>query len=378
MSRTTSVNLRQKSISNGRLGLVLDFYPAIISSKTGKKTRREFLGIYIKENPKTVTERKNRNEKLKQANAYRTEIELQIINGTYGKQKIEDTNIDFLKYFDDFVESHKDKKANTYNCIKSAYLRFCDFCNNELHINEVNKALVEKYRTYLGNAKNFKTGKPISHNSKSTYFSKFRSVILKAYQDGILKTNPLVHVKGVGLIQSEREFLTIDELGMLIKTPTPYENDNLFEVVKFAVYTGMRFSDIQKLKWSEIQYSDVLKHHIKFTQKKTSDKNSFTIPNHIYKLLGERRGNEDLVFDKLQGKCTFNRKLKIWTQAAGIDKHITAHCLRHTFATLQIANKTDIFTVSKLLGHKNIKTTQIYAHIMDEAKVEAANAIPVI
>ena len=61
---------------------------------------------------------------------------------------------------------------------------------------------------------------------------------------------------------------------------------------------------------------------------------------------------------------------------AGISKTITFHCARHTFATLQLTNGTDIYTVSKLLGHRELKTTQLYAKIIDDKKIEATNAIP--
>ena len=81
------------------------------------------------------------------------------------------------------------------------------------------------------------------------------------------------------------------------------------------------------------------------------------------------------VFERLKYKGYRDKQLQQWIGAAGITKHITFHCFRHTFATLQLFNKTDIYTVSKMLGHKDVKTTQLYAKVVDEAKQTAANKI---
>ena len=71
-----------------------------------------------------------------------------------------------------------------------------------------------------------------------------------------------------------------------------------------------------------------------------------------------------------------NRKLKIMTKQLGIDKHITFHCSRHTFATMMLTLGVDIYTVSKLLGHRRVTTTQIYGNIVDKKKREAVDMIP--
>lgn len=68
--------------------------------------------------------------------------------------------------------------------------------------------------------------------------------------------------------------------------------------------------------------------------------------------------------------------MREWCLKAGITKHITFHCGRHTFAVLQLSLGTEIYTVSKLLGHRELKTTQVYAQIMDAKKREAVNRIP--
>lgn len=91
--------------------------------------------------------------------------------------------------------------------------------------------------------------------------------------------------------------------------------------------------------------------------------------------MGPKEDLNNLVFKDLKLNGYRNRVLKEWIQKAEITKHITFHCFRHTYATIQLANGTDIMTVSKMLGHRELKTTQIYAKILDEKKREATNKI---
>src|SRR5690606_640293 len=144
----------------------------------------------------------------------------------------------------------------------------------------------------------------------------------------------------------------------------------------FGCLTGLRWSDIQKLKWSEVQKTDNGM-RIVFNQKKTKELQYLDISDQAVELLGERKGKpDDRVFVGLQYSAYMNLELKKWVMKAGITKEITFHCSRHTFATLQLTHGTEIYTVSKLLGHKHLQTTEIYSKIIDEKKREAVNKIP--
>ena len=109
--------------------------------------------------------------------------------------------------------------------------------------------------------------------------------------------------------------------------------------------------------------------------KKPKDLSIHRFQNKPCKLCGEVGPPEQLVFEDLPGPAWISRPLKNWIEAAGIKKKITFHNFRHTFATLQLSSGTDIYTVSKMLGHTNVKTTQIYAKVVDEKKNKAAQAI---
>jgi integrase len=153
---------------------------------------------------------------------------------------------------------------------------------------------------------------------------------------------------------------------------------SLPEIKKAAIFsalTGLRFSDIQQLTWANLQQSKATGHYIQFRQKKTKGIEVLPIPDQVLQLIGERGPGTDLVFQELEYSATNNAILRDWVQAAGITKYITFHCFRHTYATLQLSLGTDIYTVSQLLGHRELKTTQIYAKVVDKAKQEAANRI---
>ena len=372
--KAVKVTLRKKPISKGRLSLYLDFYPAVENPKTGKKTRREFLNIYIWESPRSAAERRDDKNKLKEAEAIRVRREYELLSGEYYQTEEEDKVVDFVQYYEDHVKTYENSKDNTYKNAISAFRRFKHFCNGEMSSDKLTRKVVEEYRTYLDGALSFNTGKPITQNSKALYFTKFRGVLLKGHQEGIFEKNPAAFVKGFKSETSKREYLTIDEVRQLFNTPV--EDKYFLKIVRFAILTGLRFSDIKKLRWSEVDYSANLQHHIKYVQQKTSSYEVLPIPEEAVKSLGERKGNDDLVFDKMKSIPHYRKILIQWVKDAQINKHITFHCFRHTYATLQLSNGTDLFTLSKMMGHKDVKTTQIYAKVIDESKVKAANVIP--
>jgi len=143
----------------------------------------------------------------------------------------------------------------------------------------------------------------------------------------------------------------------------------------FSALTGLRHSDIKKMKWSELEFVARKGYLLNFDQQKTKGVEVLPISEQAYSLLGEPGEPTAQVFDGLKYSAYQNKHLFQWIGAAGITKDITFHSFRHTYATLQLHSGTDIYTVSKMLGHKDLKTTQIYAKIVDEAKLEASNKI---
>lgn len=157
---------------------------------------------------------------------------------------------------------------------------------------------------------------------------------------------------------------------------TPCDQPTMKRAALFSALTGLRHCDIQKLTWGEIQ-KEGSGYRLNFTQQKTKGVEYMPISEQALQLCGKPGKPKQLVFPDLPDPSWISKPLKRWIEAAGITRHITFHCFRHTYATLQLAGGTDIYTVSKMLGHTNVKTTQVYAKVVDEKKEKAANTIKI-
>ncbi|WP_394991179.1 site-specific integrase, partial [Emticicia sp.] len=200
-----------------------------------------------------------------------------------------------------------------------------------------------------------------------------KAALKQAFKDGMLQTDLNAKIEPIKTAETQRNFLTIEELNSLVRTEC--QNVLLKRAALFSALTGLRHSDIQKLTWSELEYIEGNGYFIQFKQQKTKGVEMMPISEQAFSLLGERKKPTDKVFDGLEYSAYQNKFLYQWITAAGISKDITFHCFRHTFATLQLSKGTDIYTVSKMLGHRELKTTQIYAKIIDETKRKAADSI---
>ncbi len=166
----------------------------------------------------------------------------------------------------------------------------------------------------------------------------------------------------------------MEEVKKLVVTDCRYPA--LKRAFLFACFTGLRKSDIEKLTWGEVQKFDGFTRLV-FKQKKTGGQEYLDIPKAAEPYLGKRNGagSQDLVFPAFKYSSEVSLELRRWAMAAGITKDFTFHCSRHTFAVMLLNSGTDIYTVSKLLGHREIATTQIYAHLVDARKQEAVSRI---
>jgi integrase len=373
----TKVTLRQKKISKGRKSLYLDFYPAIPHPETGEPTRREFLGLYIFEKPKTPIDKQHNKETLQLAEQIRQKRENFLnkpeIYSEYEKEQLRKKELGeqcFIEYFRKLADK---RKASNHDNWVSAYKYLETFTRN-LKFADLNEKFLEDFKEYLLTTKSRKSDKAtLSKNSAVSYFNKVKTALKQAYKDGILQTDLNAKINPIKATETKREYLTIEELNRLAKTPC--NNDLLKRSALFSALTGLRFSDIQKMVWGEIEYIEGQGYFLHFSQKKTKGVEVLPISEQAYSLLGERKEPTAKVFEGLTYSAYHNKHLFQWIGAAGITKNITFHCFRHTFATLQLFNGTDIYTVSKMLGHRDLKTTQIYAKIVDDAKRKAANKI---
>jgi len=283
--------------------------------------------------------------------------------------------IDFIEYFS---KVSKDRHRNSSQSIIVNWNRVGEllklFTNSQpLPFSQVTLSKAEEFRRFMLSAPcgGKKTG-TVSHNTAATYYSIFKAGLKQAFIDGYLTVDISAKIKGIQDQESRREHLSVEELNILAETPC--DRPILKRAALFSALTGVRHCDIQKLKWKEIQVVGE-QVRLNFTQQKTKGVEYMPISEQAYQLCGEPGKPEQLVFEDLPDPSWISGPLKRWIKSAGITRNITFHCFRHTYATLQLAGGTDIYTVSKMLGHTNVKTTQIYAKVVDEKKEKAANAI---
>lgn len=372
----TKVTLRQKAISKKRQTLYLDYWPAITNLETGKKTRREFLKQYIFDKPKTQSDKEHNENvmqlveqiKLKREN----ELNKPEIYSELEKERLKDTRTgkgNFVEYFKKLTETYK---TSTYDDWRIVYSYLNSFTGGNLQFSELTEEFCNNFREYLLTTHRYKSNQPLSPNSACTYFVKFKAGAKKAFKDGKIKTNVGLSVPTIKLIESQRNFLTLDELNKLVKTNC--DVPVMKAAALFSALTGIRYGDLKSLTWGQVEH-DNGNYQVRFRQNKTKGLLTLPISEQAFSLLGERGKTGEEVFPGLIISSYYNKYLLQWFARAGITKDITFHCFRHTFATLQISEGTDLYTVSKLLGHHNIKTTAIYAKVVDKLKRAAADKI---
>ncbi|XWW47901.1 site-specific integrase [Fibrella sp. USSR17] len=372
-----SVTLREKPISDGRISLYIDFYPAIKHPQTSKDTRREFLGLYLYEKPKDALERTHNRQTRQLGETICAQRTLEVQAGNYGFLKKKVNEVDFLAYFKQQADIEKARNTGSRNNWTSAYLHLHSFTNGCLTVDELTVDLCKAFRDYLITAKALnakKSAKTISHNSAKGYFTIFGTAIARAVNDKLLTIDPSDNVKGITRKETQREFVSLAELQALAKADCdlPY----LKRAALFSALTGLRYSDIAKLVWSEV-YDDANGPYIRFRQQKTDGAETLPMSNTALTLLGKRGEENEVIFSDLLYSSWQNQKLQEWCMRAKLIRRITFHAFRHTFATLQLQEGTDIYTISKMLGHRNVATTQIYTKVVDGLKRKAADRISI-
>ena len=369
----TKVKLRRKAISGNRKSLYLDFYPPIPRPETGKPTRREFLGLYLHEKTKNPLDKQSNKETLELAENIKAKRQIEIQAGNYGFLNTRaNAETNFVHYFKQLAETKTGRNKSGWD---TAYIHFEKFTGGELMLSSLNENLCNDFREYLLGTKQPKgiQSPQITQSSARTYYKKFKAALKQAFKKGLIEKDLNARIDGISATEVQREYLNLEQLQALVNTPCTIPM--LKNAALFSAITGLRFSDIHKLVWNEVQYSELDGYFIQYRQKKTKGVEVLPISEQAFSLLGKRKEPVEKVFDGLNYSTRLNRHLKQWIGLAGISKHITFHCFRHTYATLQLSQGTDIYTVSKMLGHRELKTTQIYAKIIDKTKREAADKI---
>ena len=369
------INLKQKKLKSGKSSLFLEFYNGYRIDKNGiKKHLRkfEYLKQYVFDNPKNAEEKRKNKETIQLAENILAIRKAEYIQGKYKIKNDKKGEVTFMDYYEQLKEDRFETKAN-YGNWDAAQKHIEKYCPSHKQLKDIDIDFVKGFKRYLNTKAKTKSGTPLSQNSKYTYFNKFKAALREAYTENYLEENVLRSVKGFEQGESTREYLTYSELQALTQAECKYPM--LKNAFIFSCLTGLRWSDIDKLRWSEVRDEDTGSRII-FRQKKTDGLEYLYVSEQSRKLLGKRANESDRVFRGLKYGAVYNTEILRWCMKAGITKHITFHSARHTNAVLLLENGADIYTVSKRLGHREIRTTEIYTKIIDEKMKEAASLIP--
>jgi len=263
-----------------------------------------------------------------------------------------------------FFENIRDSKSSksTKKSWSNVINHFVAFTNNKVTFKDIDLKFCEKFKAYLL--------KRVSENTTATYYSLFKAMLNYAVKYDIINKNPAKFVS-TPKKQIDREFLVFDEIKLLRSTESAFPH--ISNAFLFSCFTGLRISDIRTLKWNNISSNS-----LSFMQQKTGITQRIKLNQSAIQILEQQRklSKKTAVFEIPKSDSNVNKHLKEWVKLAGIKKHITFHCSRHTFATLCLTSDIDLYTVSKLLGHTDIKNTQIYAKLIDKKKDEAIDKLP--
>ena len=364
------VHLRTKKIAQGKESIYLD----IVKDGIRKK---EFIGLYLIPE-KTRADKVINRATMKTAEEIRAKRIVELMEGKVGIGKKPD-KVDLLEWFEEQRLYYYDNDNMNYSkTIHNLIRHLTIFHPRKLMLSDVKPTFIRKFLEYLRSDGANKFGGRLCDETIYTYFTVFSILMNKAVRLELIISNPFHKLSQAEKPQrrtKKKEYLTLSEVKRMAEAEC--DDWRVKYAFMFCCFTGLRYIDVSRLKWKHIVEVGEGKYQIELIQQKTKEPVYIPLSANALKWLPERGydGRENYIY-KFRDRSIIYDYLKKWGDVAGIDKHLTFHMSRHTCATLLLYYGTDLYTVSKILGHTSIKTTQIYAKIADEMKRTAVQNIP--
>lgn len=343
------VHIVKRELKNGGHSYILDY-------RHHGKRYREFTNILVDPGDP------NAKDKIKLVEKIRAQKELDLDSENYAYVSPNKKHIDFFKFFENFNKHLTRKDPRLFIASLKKLKEFAG--REELPASVIDQAYCQRFRNHLG--------KILNGESPHNYFAVFTRVLNEAVREKIFSVSPARGVKNKkpsGNIL-KKEVLNDNELKSLFNTSC--FNKEVKRAFLFSCFTGLRSGDLRHLKWGNV---DLKNKQFKFSQSKTGVHHFPPLNSTALALLGPEGNSKDLIF-KLDTQNGVNKALKTWVADAGIKKHITFHCARHTFATSLLVHGADLKTTSQLMGHTSTKETEKYTHISDKMKRKAVENLP--
>ena len=368
------IRIRERKLANGNISLYLDVYQ--------KGVRKyESLGLYLV--PETSPRARQLNKEARQtAEKIKSDRILALQHASVKQwdkvRKSSTLLLDYLKDYEIAQTGVSEKTLKNRHDMRLKVEQFVTESNQQLvSVANLDVEFCRGFIRFLRTAKNTRKKKEESNISvgyAATIQTSFNGALNNAVREGMLKANPMKAINAkekVHIPDSAREFLTLDELKLAMTGSCI--NEDVKKAFIFSCFTGLRLSDIRSLTWAKVQKApDGNTLFIRCLMQKTQTYVNVPLSNEALNWLPKKDDLNEPVF-KLPTDSNVERNIRLWMESVGIKKHLTFHCSRHSYATMLLTLGADLFTTSKLLGHKNIETTQIYAKIVDQKKVETIN-----
>ena len=367
------VHLRTKKIAHGKESIYLDIV------KDGVR-RKEYLGLYLVPEQTRADKVINR-ATLKTAEEIKAKRLIELLEGklTFAGKKAAKVNL--IEWLEEQRLYYYDNDNMNYSKTIHNLIRHLELFNaKQVTLKEVTPAFLRKFLEYLRGDGANKYGGRLCQETIYTYFTILSILMNKAVRLDLIASNPFHKLSQAEKPQSrtkKKEYLTLDE----VKRMSVAECDDwrVKYAFLFCCFTGLRYVDVSRLKWKHIVEVGKGEYQIELVQQKTKEPVYIPLSANALKWLPERGydGKENYIF-KFRDRSIIYDYLNKWAKTAGVEKHVTFHMSRHTCATLLLYYGTDLYTVSKILGHTSIKTTQVYAKVADEMKRKAVGNVPEI
>lgn len=361
------VRIRFKKLANGSVSV----YLAI--NVNGRRTY-DYLKLYLVPETDQTAKLQNR-QTMEAVYAIKAQRILQITNGAAGIKKDLRNKmrlVDWLKIYQDRQVNKGKRGAKRWVRTMISVIEGYDG-GKDATLADIDHQWLTDFMIYLMNDYVTYKKTKLTNGTVDNYLRCLKAAFNVAVEEEIMPTNPMLaldrsHLKGTTY---EREFLSVEEVKKLIDTPC--RRPDIKGAFLFSCFCGLRISDVRSLQWKHVVTAGG-KMYLKITQFKTRRPLTIPLSRQALRWMPERGnvGEDEYIFPPLSKNMTV---LDDWAKEAGINKHVTFHVSRHTFATMELTMGADIYTTSKLLGHTSVATTQIYAKVINSKKEEAVSLL---
>lgn len=369
------IHIRYKSLKSGKYSLYLDIFST--DEQGNQKRQYEFLKLYTQKDYSKINNIISEDRNIVDlAEDIRKKREMELAGEIKGLRTKQRTSYQSAL---GYIRNHQRKTGDFHT--KSLLFQLDNFMDNQdLRFMDITPDWLTRFHDYLSIR--------VSHNTTRNYLKMLRARFKDAYRQDIITINPFDKFDLPHELETRRTTLDSEDVNKLVNTPFP-SHPHVRLVFLFSCFTGLRISDCEALLWEDIikekDKSGKLIYLLNIRPIKTQSTSGkiLKVPLTesalaVLEEVRQEKKRSEKVFYNFPTQRNARNLLKLWAARAGVKKNVHFHVARHTFATISLTFGMDIYTVSKLLGHVNLRHTEIYAKIVDEKKRNEIKKLPTL